>query len=324
MKTEEAKKLVIKAGKEIAAEGLIARTWGNISCRTDADHFVISASGKEYETLTEEEVIELELETLSYEGDIAPSSEKKVHKEIYKLKDDAGFIIHTHQHNASAISAMGQYRIKLDRDYEGLGEFVLVSEYGLPSTSRVSDKVAEAINDTLGKAVIMSNHGAVIYGKDYDEALMIAKNLEEACGNYLKYIGVDPWDGDEEHFHEKWNTSSVVMKYIRIRDEMPAYLDDFAQIVGPSLKVIGDDEEAIAKAEEQNLPILVRGRGAMCNAENESDAVAISMIIEKNARAALAGLGVRPIGRYEAMFMRKIYLQKYSKLKNKPEEAEQE
>ncbi|MDO4176401.1 MAG: class II aldolase/adducin family protein [Bacillota bacterium] len=310
-----AKELVIKAGREIAAEGLIARTWGNISCRTDENHFVISASGKEYETLTEDEVIELELESLAYEGDIAPSSEKKVHKEIYKLKEDAGFIIHTHQHNASAVSAMGQYRIKLDRDYEGLGNFILCSEYGLPSTSKVSDKVAEAIHDTIGKAVIMSNHGAVVYGRDYDEALQVAKNLEEACGNYLKDIGVDPWDGEEEHFKEKWNTSPVVMKYISVRSEMPAYLDDFAQMVGPTLKVIDDDEEAIAKAEQQNRPILVRGRGAMCNAASESDAVAISMIIEKNARAALASLGVRSIGRYEAMFMRQVYLQKYSKLK---------
>lgn len=320
MEISAAKETVIKAGREIAATGLIARTWGNISCRTDEEHFVITASGKEYDTLTEDEVIEMDLETLSYEGDIAPSSEKKVHREIYKLKEDAGFIIHTHQHNASAISAMGQYRIKFDRDYEGLGNFVLVSEYGLPSTSKVSDKVAEAINDTIGKAVIMSNHGAVCYGRDYDEALQVARNLEEACGNYLKELGVEPWDGDEKHFEEKWNTSPVVMKYIEVRDTLPAYLDDFAQMIGPSMKVIEDDEEAIAKAVEQNQPILVKGRGAMCNAKSESDAVAISMIIEKNARAALASLNVRAIGRYEAMFMRQVYLQKYSKLKDSEEE----
>ena len=44
------------------------------------------------------------------------------------------------------------------------------------------------------------------------------------------------------------------------------------------------------------------------------------MIIEKNARAALAALGVKPIGRYEAIFLRQMYLQKYSKLKDYPEE----
>lgn len=315
-----AKETVIRAGRDIAAEGLIARTWGNISCRTDSRHFVITASGRDYETLTDDEVIELDLETMSHEGKIKPSSEKKVHREIYRLKDDAGFIIHTHQHNASALSAMGQYRIKLDRSYEGIGEFVLVSEYGLPGSTKVADKVAEAINDTIGKGIIMSNHGAVCYGRDYREALMVTQNLEEACGSYLKFIGVDPWDGEEKHFAEKWNTSSVVMKFMEIRDVLPAYLDDFAQMVGPSMKVIPEDEEIIAKAEEKGEPVLVRGKGAMCNASCKSDEIAISMIIEKNARAALASLGVKPIGRYEAMFMRQMYLQKYSKLKDSLEE----
>ncbi len=320
MEITVAKELVIRAGKEMAETGLIARTWGNISCRTDDKHFVISASGKEYETLSEDEVIELDIDSLEYQGEIKPSSEKKVHSEIYKLKEDVGFIIHTHQHNASAVSAMGQHIIKLDRDYEGIGDFLLVAEYGLPSTSKVSDKVAEAVNDSVGNAVIMSNHGAVCYGRDYDETLQLARNLEEACGNYLKFIGVDPHDGDEDHFEDLWNTSSVVMKYMEIREKLPAYLDDFAQIIGPSMSILSEekaDEETIAKAVRDNKPILVRGKGAMCNAASTSDQVAISMIIEKNARAALAGLGVKPIGKYEAMFMRQFYLKKYSKLKDK-------
>lgn len=323
MELQEAKKQVIKAGKELAAEGLIARTWGNVSCRTDEEHFAISASGREYDTLTEDEVIELDME-LNYEGEIKPSSEKKVHREIYRLKEDAGFIIHTHQHNASAVSAMGISVVKLDRTYEGLGDFVLCADYGLPSTTRVADKVAEAVNESIGKAVIMSNHGAVCYGRDYEEAFAVARNLEEACGKYLEFIGVDPWDGEEEHFEFEWNNSPVIMKYMEHRDKLPAYLDDFAQMVGSSLDVIEFDEDEIAKAKEEHRPILVRDKGAMCNAENDDDAVAVSMIIEKNCRAALAGIGCKAIGKYESIFMRQIYLQKYSKLKNSSSEEETE
>ncbi len=65
----------------------------------------------------------------------------------------------------------------------------------------------------------------------------------------------------------------------------------------------------------QGKPLLVRGRGAMCNASSEDDAAAVSMIIEKNARASLAGLGVKPINRPESFIMRQVYLKKYSKLK---------
>ena len=52
----EAKQLVIKAGIEVVEYGLIARTWGNISCRVDDKRFVITPSGRPYETLTPDEI----------------------------------------------------------------------------------------------------------------------------------------------------------------------------------------------------------------------------------------------------------------------------
>lgn len=53
----EAKQLVIKAGIEVVEYGLIARTWGNISCRVDDKRFVITPSGRPYETLTPDEIV---------------------------------------------------------------------------------------------------------------------------------------------------------------------------------------------------------------------------------------------------------------------------
>ena len=56
MEIMQAKELVIKAGKELIESGLIARTWGNISCRISDTQFVITPSGRAYETLTPEEI----------------------------------------------------------------------------------------------------------------------------------------------------------------------------------------------------------------------------------------------------------------------------
>ena len=320
MESNEAKRQVIDAGIALVENGLIARTWGNVSCRLDDDSFVISASGKNYTTLTEDEVIRMDMDTLEYEGDVKPSSEKRMHREIYRLKENAGFIIHTHQHNASAISAMRKKIIPLDKSYEGIGDFLVCAEYGLPSTTKVADKVAEAVRDSIGQAVLMANHGAVAYGKDFDEAFAIVQNLEKACGKYLEYLGVQPWDGNEEKYRHVWNRDPVIMKYIDHKAQLPAYLDDYAQMVGPSLDIIEYDGDVIEKAEEDGKPLLVRGHGAMCNAANDDDRIAVSMLIEKNCRAALAGIGCAPIGRYEAIFMRQFYLQKYSRLKNEKEE----
>ena len=48
---QEAKSLVIEAGLKLVREGLIVRTWGNISARISDEQFVITPSGKGYETL---------------------------------------------------------------------------------------------------------------------------------------------------------------------------------------------------------------------------------------------------------------------------------
>ena len=49
---ETARKLVIQAGLKLQQLGLIARTWGNISARISDSQFVITPSGRSYETLT--------------------------------------------------------------------------------------------------------------------------------------------------------------------------------------------------------------------------------------------------------------------------------
>lgn len=319
MELLEAKKQVIKAGIELSQSGLIARTWGNVSCRTDENHFVITASGRNYLTLTEEEVIEVNMEDLEYEGDIKPSSEKKIHREVYRLKPDANFVIHTHQSNASAVAAMGLGEIQLDKDYPGIGNRVLIADYGLPGTKKLCRNTAEAIAAYKGQAVIMSSHGALCYGSSYEEAFAVARTLEEACGKYLENLGVYPWkEGEampeaENGENVIWNDNPVIMRFMEVRKVLKPYLDDFAQLAGTSMKVIDESPAAVADAIKNNTPVLVRGKGALCVAKEKGDAEALSIVIEKNCRAALAAIGSKPINPLECALMRLIYLKKYSK-----------
>lgn len=311
----KAKEQVVEAGKELSKSGLIARTWGNVSVRTGDNQFAITASGRNYMTLSPQEVIEINMEDLGYEGNVKPSSEKKVHREIYRLRDDAGFVIHTHQSNASAVAAMGLDKISLPGNYyPGIGRQIICAGYGLPGSKKLCKNTAEAVADSYGNAVLMSNHGAVCWGRDYEEAFQVAHTLENACGDFLKDLGVDPWSSEYDYYDgDLWNNSPVIMKYMEIRDEIRPYLDDFAQLIGTKLDVVEDDPEIVKKAIETGKPLLVRGRGALCAAAEESDKEAISMVIEKNCRAALAAIGSKPINSVECFLMRQFYLRKYSK-----------
>ena len=316
MELTDIKKQVIKAGIELSESGLIARTWGNVSCRVDDDHFAITASGRNYLTLTEDEVVVVDMDELGYEGDIKPSSEKKIHREVYRLRPDANFVIHTHQSNASAVAAMGLKGIKLDKEYPGIGNYVFCAKYGLPGTKKLCNHTADAIWEYDGKAVIMANHGALCYGESYEEAFEVARTLEEACGKYLEHLGIPAWKGQSAVDQDDeliWNDDPAIMKYMKVRSVLKPHLDDFAQLVGPSMKVIDDDEKAIAKAIKNNTPVLVRGKGALCVAAERSDAEALSIVTEKNCRAALAAIGSKPINPAECLLMRQVYLKKYSK-----------
>ncbi|MEL7657975.1 MAG: class II aldolase/adducin family protein, partial [Bacillota bacterium] len=104
MERIEAKNLVIKAGLELMNSGLIARTWGNVSCRIDETTFAITPSGREYQTLTPDDIVEVKIEDLSHTGNIKPSSEKGIHAAVYQIHPEMNFVIHTHQENASAMS----------------------------------------------------------------------------------------------------------------------------------------------------------------------------------------------------------------------------
>ena len=186
MEIMQAKELVIEAGKELIETGLIARTWGNISCRISDTQFVITPSGRAYETLTPEEIVLVNIEDLEYEGEIKPSSEKGIHAACYKLRPEIGFVIHTHQVNASIVSALGMDINHVEgENAEIIGSNIPLASYGLPGTKKLRKGVIEAITRSDAKAAVMAHHGAVCMGVDYDDAFNVAQKVEDICEQYV-------------------------------------------------------------------------------------------------------------------------------------------
>lgn len=182
----EAKKIVVEAGKQLVATGLIARTWGNVSCRVSDTEFVITPSGRAYESLTPDDIVTVNLYDLSYDGDIKPSSEKGLHAQCYILRPETNFVIHTHQANASIVSAMGCDINNIEGESkEIVGDNIPVSSYGLPGTGKLREGVVGALKRSDSKAVIMKSHGAVCLGTDYDDAFKVANEVEKICAEYI-------------------------------------------------------------------------------------------------------------------------------------------
>lgn len=186
MTVQEAKETVVLAGRKLVESGLIARTWGNVSCRISSTHFVITPSGRDYLSLTPDQIVEVAIEDLSYSGSIKPSSEKGVHAEVYKLHPEVNFVIHTHQDLASAVSVLNLDVIRVSNSYPTLRQEVICAGYGLPGTKKLRRNAALALARSKSNAVIMKNHGTICFGADYEEAFQTAKELEAACEDFIR------------------------------------------------------------------------------------------------------------------------------------------
>lgn len=185
---EEAKRLVVEAGKKLIEYGLIARTWGNVSARISDTQFVITPSGRAYEDLTPEEIVVVNIEDCEYEGDIKPSSEKGVHAAAYRHHPEVDFVIHTHQRAATIVSITGMEIRNVYSEYKDvLGERVPTAEYAMSTTNSLRKKVENCIMlNPDCKAIMLMHHGTLCMGETYDEAFNIAQALEKCCERVLK------------------------------------------------------------------------------------------------------------------------------------------
>lgn len=217
------KETIIKAGLYLLQHKLIARTWGNVSARESKDQFLITPSGKEYTKIRYQDIPLVNISDCSYnKKGPKPSGEKKVHACIYALRDDARYIVHTHQFYASAICAEEKDITLSD------GTLVPCAPYGLPGTKKLSNAVKKTVQDNPDCNIfLMAKHGAIIIGKTMKETLLRAEYLEDECKKIFKKRCPDFY----------------------VPEKMNAYLDDYAQIMPPQE---GEDKQAIKMVKEKN------------------------------------------------------------------------
>jgi L-fuculose-phosphate aldolase len=185
---EQAKIDVCNAGKQLLKKGLVARTWGNVSIKVSDTQMVITPSGRKYDDLTPEEMVVVDFYTLKYEGKLKPSSELKLHCEVYKTRKHINAVIHTHQMYASIIAAAQKDVVVLDKEHQQIlgGKIIKAAPYALPNTKKITVDTAKAIENS--NAALMSNHGVVCIGTDMDNVFNVCETLELACKNYVESL----------------------------------------------------------------------------------------------------------------------------------------
>ena len=185
MDIEAIKREVCEAGKLLLKEGLVARTWGNVSIKISDTQMIITPSGRMYDELTPNEMVLVDIYTLKYEGNLKPSSELKLHCQVYKTRPHIKSVIHTHQMYASIVAAAQKNVIVLDEEHQKIlgAKIIKAAPYALPNTKKITVETANAIEES--NAALMSNHGVVCIGTNLENAFEVARTLEKACELFI-------------------------------------------------------------------------------------------------------------------------------------------
>ena len=116
---EQLKQEVLKANLMLPKYGLVTFTWGNVSAVDRASGMmVIKPSGVEYDCMTADDMVVVELATGKVcEGKYKPSSDTPTHLELYRAFESIGGIVHTHSSMATSFAQAGIGRIGMLRSF---------------------------------------------------------------------------------------------------------------------------------------------------------------------------------------------------------------
>ena len=178
---EELKAQVCLMNKRIHEEGLIRWTMGNVSGRDrEGDLVAIKPSGVEFENLTAEMMVVVDLEGKVVEGELAPSVDMPTHLVIYRARADVGGIVHTHSNYATAFAAVGRpVPAVLTEIGDEFGEEIPVGGYCQIGETEIGEEVVRSIGTS--RAILMQNHGVFTIGPDAKAAVKAAVMVESAA-----------------------------------------------------------------------------------------------------------------------------------------------
>ncbi|MEM9248533.1 MAG: class II aldolase/adducin family protein [Pseudomonadota bacterium] len=174
-------KEIIGTCLEMNAVGINQGTSGNVSARS-GDGFLITPSGIPYAETSPDQIVEMDLEG-GYIGDWLPSSEWRMHMDLFKARPEAQAIVHTHSTYAAALSCL---RVDVPAFHYMIGvtggTTLRCSEYATFGTQALSDAMLVALKDRT--ACLLANHGMICFGPSLSKALWLAGEVETLCKQY--------------------------------------------------------------------------------------------------------------------------------------------
>lgn len=185
----ELKKQIVEIGKRIWTRGYVASNDGNITVKLNDEELLTTPTGVSKGFMTTDMIIKCDKtgKVISGNSKYHPSSEVKMHLEVYKERPDIKSVVHAHPTYATSFAVAG---IPLNKCV--LPEAVIVigavpiAPYGLPSTMEIPDAIRPFIKNS--DAILLENHGALTLGSNLLNAYHKMETLEHTASIIWKAI----------------------------------------------------------------------------------------------------------------------------------------
>ena len=177
---------LIDSARRMNTLGINQGTAGNLSFRA-GDCFIITPSGRHYDEMRPDDLVEVSIADGQIIGGGRPSSEWRFHMDIYAGREDVGAVLHAHPVFCTALACQ-------QRDIPAFhymvaaagGKSIRCSKYALFGTRALSQHVLEALGTY--NACLMSNHGMIALGKNLKSALNLAVEVETLAAQYIRVL----------------------------------------------------------------------------------------------------------------------------------------
>jgi L-fuculose-phosphate aldolase len=172
---------VVRVARQLRTRGLAIGTSGNVGARLADGRIAITPSTMDYDEMTADDIVIVAADGSPSEGHRTPSSEVRIHVEVFAARPDVRAIVHSHSPFATTWAAARReipavhYVLAL---LVGPGRDTLrVAPYATFGTAELARNAVT----TLGgdHAVLLANHGAVAVAGSLASALGRAERVEE-------------------------------------------------------------------------------------------------------------------------------------------------
>jgi L-fuculose-phosphate aldolase len=172
---------VVRVARALRERGLAIGTSGNIGARLADGRIAITPSTMDYDEMTADDIVIVEADGSPSEGDHSPSSEVRIHVEIFAARPDVRGIVHSHSPFATVWAATRReipaVHYVLAMLVEPGRDTLRVADYATFGTAELARNAVTSLGSD--HAVLLANHGAIAVAGSLASALGRAERVEE-------------------------------------------------------------------------------------------------------------------------------------------------